>query len=578
MRDTFFREREDPKMGKNMSYFGMFRLALYVLLVTIFIASCSKDSAKDQSVVDSSKVASISATFPANLADAVVVDPVVAVTFKNATDPLAISTSTLTLKNGNISVPGTVSYSGTTATFKPTTDLEPDTEYTATIKTSGKNSSSNDSSEHSWTFKTGRNHSDNESLVVSVVPLKRALSVPVTIQPSVTFNDKVKSSAIKSTTFTLTQGTTLIEGSVSYSDHSATFKPVNSLTANTVYTAKISSGNKNTSDDDKEDDHHDTSDHAAINYSWSFTTGEGGIDITAPTVNSAVPANNSTLVAVNIKPTVIFSEAMNPLSISSTTFTLLQGTTAVPGTVTYSGNTAIFTPASSLAANTIYSGTITTGAKDIAGNAIANNFTWSFTTSGSVVDVTAPTVLSETPANGTTTAAVSSHPAVTFSEVMNSATITSATFILNQGSTTVAGTVAYSGTTATFTPNSNLTGGLVYTATITTGVKDAAGNAITASKVWSFTTLAPVAAGLSFATDVVPVLNACNNCHMHGWTTSSVASSFYANLVSSGYVNSASYATSKLYTKVNGGHPGSSMPTADLNKLLDWLKQGSKNN
>ncbi|PKP38872.1 MAG: hypothetical protein CVT98_04470, partial [Bacteroidetes bacterium HGW-Bacteroidetes-15] len=119
----------------------------------------------------------------------------------------------------------------------------------------------------------------------------------------------------------------------------------------------------------------------------------------------------------------------------------------------------------------------------------------------------------------------------------------------------------------------------VYTATITTGAKDVAGNAIAASKVWSFTTLAPVATGLSFANDVMPTLSKCNNCHTHPWTTSTVASTYYTNLVNGGYVNPTDYTTSKIYNKLSGGHPGgTSISTTEINKILDWMKEGSKNN
>jgi hypothetical protein len=48
--------------------------------------------------------------------------------------------------------------------------------------------------------------------------------------------------------------------------------------------------------------------------------------------------------------------------------------------VSYSGTTATFAPASNLAPSTLYTATITTGVKYIAGNALANNYVWSFTT------------------------------------------------------------------------------------------------------------------------------------------------------------------------------------------------------
>src|SRR5207249_10767071 len=93
-------------------------------------------------------------------------------------------------------------------------------------------------------------------------------------------------------------------------------------------------------------------DHAgnamAAVFGWSFTTGPGS-DITAPTVSYTDPANSATGVAVNKKIAATFSEAMDPLTISTATFTLKQGTTAVPGTVTYAGTTATFATASDLA-------------------------------------------------------------------------------------------------------------------------------------------------------------------------------------------------------------------------------------
>src|ERR1041384_3735895 len=96
---------------------------------------------------------------------------------------------------------------------------------------------------------------------------------------------------------------------------------------------------------------------------------------------------------------------MNPATISTASFTLQQGTTPVAGTVSYTGVTATFNPTSNLTPGTTYTATITTGAKDLAGNALASTFVWSFTT-GATSDTTAPTVSSTVPANGTTGVAI----------------------------------------------------------------------------------------------------------------------------------------------------------------------------
>ena len=78
-------------------------------------------------------------------------------------------------------------------------------------------------------------------------------------------------------------------------------------------------------------------------------------------------------------------------------------------------------------------------------------------------------------------------PSATFNETMDSSTITTDTFLVS-GSSNIAGTVAYSGTTASFTPTTALDYNKTYTATITTGAKDLAGNALEADYTWSFTT------------------------------------------------------------------------------------------
>jgi hypothetical protein len=75
-------------------------------------------------------------------------------------------------------------------------------------------------------------------------------------------------------------------------------------------------------------------------------------DTTAPTVSSTIPSNAATGVSINSAITAIFSEALDPLTVTTVTFILEQGLTPVSGTVTYAGVTATFTPAVNLAPNT----------------------------------------------------------------------------------------------------------------------------------------------------------------------------------------------------------------------------------
>jgi hypothetical protein len=224
--------------------------------------------------------------------------------------------------------------------------------------------------------------------------------------------------------------------------------------------------------------------------------GNPGDPLTPPTVTSETPAAGSTLVCPT--PAVItatFSKAMNPATINTTTFTLTAGGTSVPGSVSYAAatNTATFTLSGSLASSTTFTATITTGAKDTFGNALAANFVWTFTTPAQCPP---PTVTSVTPPNGSTlvcpnTALITA----TFSHTMNPATINTTTFTLaGTGGASVAGTVSYNVATriATFTASATLASNATFTATITTGVQDTSGLALAPPNfVWTFTTSPP---------------------------------------------------------------------------------------
>lgn len=211
---------------------------------------------------------------------------------------------------------------------------------------------------------------------------------------------------------------------------------------------------------------------------------KAGITGLCPIVIATDPVNNATGVAISKKITATFNEPMDAAFINGSTFLLMQGTNQVSGTVTYAGNTAIFTPAASLNPNMIYTGIITTGSKDKMHNAMTANYMWSFTTTS------APTVIATDPANGATDVALNKVITATFSKKMDSTTINANSFLIMQGSNAINGIVSYSGNTATFVPTNSFNNNTVYTATITTSGKDSSGTPLTANYTWSFSTLA----------------------------------------------------------------------------------------
>lgn len=228
----------------------------------------------------------------------------------------------------------------------------------------------------------------------------------------------------------------------------------------------------------------------------------GSAAILIPVVTATTPLATTPIVtgvAVNSKVTATFNKDMAPASISTSSFTLAcPAGTAVSGTVDYvqSSRVATFSPAANLPAGTTCTAMVTTGAKDLAGNALAANFIWSFTT-GATADTTAPTLTSTTPLNAETGVLVNRDSTATFSEPMKAATLASpaTNFTVKEfvSGNPVAGVVTYSGNTATFHPNVPLKPSTKYTSTITSAATDLAGNALISGPIanpWSWTTAA----------------------------------------------------------------------------------------
>lgn len=67
-----------------------------------------------------------------------------------------------------------------------------------------------------------------------------------------------------------------------------------------------------------------------------------------PLVVSTIPVDEAIDVPLNQVITATFNEKMYPATIDEASFIIQQGTTAISGTVTYSGLTATFTPTSPL--------------------------------------------------------------------------------------------------------------------------------------------------------------------------------------------------------------------------------------
>ena len=246
----------------------------------------------------------------------------------------------------------------------------------------------------------------------------------------------------------------------------------------------------------------------AANAAWSFTTAALP-DTSRPSVVSTVPLSNASAVATNSRLTASFSEGMNPSSISSSSFTLVNSSmgTSVAGSVSYSvaSRTATFTPANGalLAGSSSFTARISTAVTDLAGNALAGNtalasgagdHVWTFATAA-LTDATAPEVMGVSPLDGSTAVCRGSAVSASFSEAMDPDTLGSNSFTVSDNGTAVAGSVSYNAQNriASFAPAdaAGFAANRQFVATVrsgSAGAKDVAGNALATDRVWRFTT------------------------------------------------------------------------------------------
>ncbi|EKD31081.1 MAG: hypothetical protein ACD_77C00407G0008 [uncultured bacterium] len=413
----------------------------------------------------------VTLTSPFNNEAGVLLNKVITAQFNMAMLPSTLNGTTFTLKNGTTPVLGTVSYNGTNLSFAPTVNLLSETEYTATITTGAKSLAGIPmAANYEWKFSTGQ-----VPAVLSTDPLNNAISVPLDKIISARFNMTMDPLSLMGTTFSIKQGTTPVYGSVTYNGTDLFFIPSGNLLPSTEYTATINTTAKSP-----------TGIPMAADYVWKFTT----LSTTAPTVTSTSPFNLETAVIVKKIVTAKFSMLMDPLTLNGSTFTLYRGTTPVVGTITYNGDDLSFVPFGDLLPGTEYTATITTGAKNLAGIALAANYIWKFTT----VAPLAPTIISTNPINLTTGVVLNKVVTATFSVPMDPTTIIGANYTLQIGTTPVTGVVTYANSVAYFTPSSDLLPNTEYTVTVTTGVKNVPGTAMLNNYVWKFTTRAAAAA------------------------------------------------------------------------------------
>jgi hypothetical protein len=492
---------------------------------------------------------------PANGASNVSPTSAMTVTFNTAMDQSTINGTNIQLLDpGRNLVSAVVSYNSATftATLQPLSQLANGATYTVVVRGGGVRNTAGTAlaASFSWSFATSS--ATQPPIVVTLSPAGSATGVSATTAVSATFNKALDQTTVNTTNFQLLgPSNSVVSATVTYNGgtFTATLQPASALAYSTTYTALLPAGGvKDT-----------TGTPLAANVTWTFTTGAAPppvptncpCKIWAPTATPvSVDSGDNFPVELGVKfrsdangyitgirfyksasnggthignlwtsggtllATAVFTNE------SSSGWQQVTFTTPVAVTAGTTYVASYFAPQGHYSFDVNYFGNL--GVDNVPLHAIASSlsggngvFTYnatsafpvsSYSASNYWVDVVfipslytnPPTVLSVTPANGSSGVSVGSGVRAAFSVPMNAATINNTNFQLTDSSNgLVAGTVTYNSTSASlvFAPVTDLLPQTTYTAKVKAAVTDSFGNPMGQDYTWSFTTAAAPANG-----------------------------------------------------------------------------------
>ena len=378
-------------MKKFVSFFGILPW-FAALFLSVLVAGCGGSGQAPILGIGSGVatfVPTVTSVAPLPNAVGVAVNTkVITAAFSKAMDPSSLSNSSFTLNcPAGTPVNGVVSYVAASnlaiLTLPAATNLPANTLCTATVTTGAKDTTGVPlAASFIWTFTTGSTSDNTAPQITATTNANGAVGVAINAKGGATFSESMAPLTMTNVNFAMKETVTNapVAGTVSYSGVDAVFIPLANLKNSTNYTLTIKGGVGGVTDL--------AGNPMASDFVWSWTTGALA-DTTAPTVIVVNPAEGAVNVATTSTVNATFSEAMDSLTINTSSFTV----GGVTGTVAFNSASRIatFTPLINLAANTIYTATVTTATEDLAGNALAVNKVWSFTTAAAPI-VIAPAI------------------------------------------------------------------------------------------------------------------------------------------------------------------------------------------
>lgn len=410
-------------------------------------------------------------TVPDRDAVGVATNAKISIEFSEKLDPASVNADSVQLLSGTNGVSAAVIYDEGTnkAELAPAAMLSENREYTVSVSTTVSDLAGNTlKAPYTWKFTTVGNAPN----VVSTAPADQAMNVPRDSQVRFTFDKPIDQASLTGNLTLVDGAMAAVPATVAWSDATltATITPTNGLAEGGMYIATAKAAIKGTNGFNLPADR-----------VVSFTVVND-----APAVLSTVPADMAMSVALDTALSARFSEAIEASTLTGNTFFLREGANMIAATpmLDAAGTTATLTPGAPLLEGRTYTVTLTTEVKDRFMNPLAAAKTWSFTTLATV-----PAITSILPANNMTGVSGNAPVRVTFSEAMDPATLTAASFQVMAGAVAVPGTRVWDAPsrTVTFQPTGAFPGGATITVRLTTAVKDPSGIGIASDYVSSFT-------------------------------------------------------------------------------------------
>jgi 6-phosphogluconolactonase (cycloisomerase 2 family) len=286
------------------------------------------------------------------------VNVVPAITLSESIDPTSIAGGIVLRDNqtgGVVQTSVSLGADNRTVSIHPSTALQPNEPYGVSVTAGLRDLSGNPASPTSFSFRTSAAADTTAPEIVGISPSTGATAIPINAQMVVQFDEPIAEYSLAQVVLRTGANGVPITMVLSDSNRRLTILPTVPLLGLTSYTLTIAGVA-------------DTSGNVAATEVISFVTAVGS-DLRSPDVVTYSPTANASGVSVNTVVVIQFSERVNPLSVVTSSFRLLQnGSITVAATlqVAPDGLSATLTPNTPLQPLTGYA-IVTTGISDLVG-------------------------------------------------------------------------------------------------------------------------------------------------------------------------------------------------------------------